>query len=360
MKKINSLQPSQPPFRLFTRYVFILVLAFGLAALLAVGQVRINFIDRALQKIDLPAKTLLPETFGNENVLFNHAVEAKDRPKNIYHLMFEALTDLHFDDIRSLFGSELPGFTIYNTKIFVAGEGLDYTNLPQDNPPPPEFDLQIPEPVPAPKKPENEAKLKKTVLIYHTHYWEAYKPVNHGKDSSMDPKLGVFQAGEKVGQVLSKRGIGSIHETKRNWTAGANAYQKSRIAVQAALKNNTSLKYLIDIHRDSLGRSKTTMTLNGVSYARISLIIGEANPDYSANLYLAKQIKERMDKRNPGLVRGIVGKTKFEGNGIYNQDLSKTAMLIEIGGVDNTMDEVERSSAAFAEALSDYIQTENK
>ena len=37
------------------------------------------------------------------------------------------------------------------------------------------------------------------------------------------------------------------------------------------------------------------------------------------------------------LSRGVFGKDKTQGNGIYNQDLSKGALLVEFGGVDNHM-----------------------
>ncbi|TGA97073.1 stage II sporulation protein P [Sporolactobacillus shoreae] len=350
------------PVQLISRFLILLIAAYGLAALIAAAQVRISPVEDALQKANWPAETLLSETFGNENSAFNHIIRAKDRPKSIYHLIFEAMTDLRSDDIRSLFGSELPGFTIYNTKIFVAGEGLNYTNLPKDNPPPPQIDLETPKQT-TPKKnpaapPAINGKLKKTVLLYHTHYWEAYKPFNNGQVTSLNPDHGVVQDGLVVGNVLADHRIGFINTGIRNWGYNV-AYQNSRVLVQNLLKENPSLLYLIDIHRDSSGRSVTTMKLGNTSYARISFIIGEDNPNYSANLYMAKQIKSIMDKQYPGLVRGIVGKTKFDGNGVYNQDLSKNALLIEIGGVDNTLDEVDRSSKAFGEALATYIQKTN-
>ncbi|WP_240697266.1 stage II sporulation protein P [Sporolactobacillus sp. THM19-2] len=360
MIKFPTPQPIQPSSQILSRYIFLMVLTYGLAILIVLGHVKAGFIERVMQESNLPAEMLLPETFGNENVIYNHAIKAKDRPKNAYHFLFEMLTDLRFDDMRSLFGSELPGFTIYNTKIFVAGEGMDYTSLPQDNPPPPEISLETPEPLPPAKPSEKNEKLKKTVLIYHTHYWEAYKPANKGKDATMDPGVSVLKGGEKISRILEDNGIGSVHDRQRDWNAGDDAYQKSRIAVKNALKKEPSLDYLIDIHRDSLGRSKTTLERDGVSYARISFIIGEENPNYSANLYLAKQLKNRIDRKQPGLVRGIVGKTKFVGNGVYNQDLSEKAILIELGGVDNTLDEVERSATILAEALSDYIDQQKK
>lgn len=336
------------------------------------GQVKIAFIDDALQNIDLPAEILLPETFGNENVLFSHAIPANDRPRSIYPLILEAMTTLRFDDIRSLFGSELPGFTTYNTKIFSAGKGLNYTNLPQDSPPPPQMNLPAPKTsVPAKKQTEQQPKanqIKKTVYLYHSHSWESYKPALTGQSNassavSADPSLDVIHDGTVIDQELAANGIGSVHDTsnknvmlrQRGWNYNE-AYQYSRIIAEAAMKQNPGMTYLIDIHRDSSAGSITTMTLNHVSYARISFIIGEDNPNYSANLYLARQIKNLLDQHYPGLVLGIIGKTKYSGDGVYNQDLSKNALLIEVGGVDNTLAEVDRSSKAFADALSTYIK----
>ncbi|WP_010631184.1 stage II sporulation protein P [Sporolactobacillus vineae] len=345
---------------LIITYLSVLIAFFVLAAAVTVSQVRILSIENALQKATWPAETLLSQTFGNENAAFLHVLRSTDRPKSLGHLAFESMTDLRFDDIRSLFGSEIPGFSIYNTKIFAAGEGLNFNNLPQDNPP--QIKIEAPKkPAKVPgKTPVAENKLTKKVLLYQTHYWESYKPANNGLDANTtNPNVGVFRAGNEVAQVLLNNGIGSLHPDPRNWGANT-AYASSRQLVRSMLKQNPSLTYLIDIHRDSLGRSVTTMKRNSNTYARISFIVGETNPGYTANLYFAKQLKAILDKHYPGIVRGIVGKTKFDGNGIYNQDLSKNAILIEIGGVDNTLAEVDRSSKAVGEALSEYIKSAKK
>ncbi|WP_212959004.1 stage II sporulation protein P, partial [Bacillus sanguinis] len=41
-------------------------------------------------------------------------------------------------------------------------------------------------------------------------------------------------------------------------------------------------------------------------------------------------------------------------NGVYNQDLSPNALLIEMGGVDNTPEELYASVDALVEAFSHY------
>lgn len=374
LKKFQSTQPrtSLPTTKQFIAcFIALFILIYGLIIVIASCQIRLSMIDNALQKTKLSPQLILSETFGNENSIFRHALTKKERPQSLSHFLLEGLTDLRFDDIRSLFGSELPGFTLYNTKIFYAGKGLTYNTLPQDNPPP-EIKLETPRPQ-KPDKAQQEKdkvnrKLTKLVYIYHTHSWEAYNPLlGSGNTSavSADPNKDVIYDGQIVGNTLVSHGIGFLHDTSNKneklremgWTYNQ-AYQYSRLVVQNAMKAQQSLTYFIDIHRDSSGGKLTTAMINGTSYARISIVIGESNPNYSANLYMAQQIKNTLDQAYPGLVRGIVGKNKNDGNGIYNQDLSKNAILIEIGGIDNTRDEVKRTSIAFGDALATYIQNQ--
>ncbi|WP_191092992.1 stage II sporulation protein P, partial [Bacillus sp. BNPI-92] len=61
-----------------------------------------------------------------------------------------------------------------------------------------------------------------------------------------------------------------------------------------------------------------------------------------------------------GISRGIFVKDRREGNGVYNQDLSPHAMLVEIGGVDNNLDELNRTVDILAEAINDYYQKAKK
>ena len=45
-------------------------------------------------------------------------------------------------------------------------------------------------------------------------------------------------------------------------------------------------------------------------------------------------------------------------NGIYNQDISPNSILIEVGGVDNTIEEVYNTMNALADILNKYINGE--
>ena len=47
-------------------------------------------------------------------------------------------------------------------------------------------------------------------------------------------------------------------------------------------------------------------------------------------------------------------------NGIYNQDISPNTLLIEVGGVDNTIEEVYNTMNAIADVLAKHIKGEVK
>jgi stage II sporulation protein P len=132
------------------------------------------------------------------------------------------------------------------------------------------------------------------------------------------------------------------------------SYDESRPVVQAAMASNRDLDYLIDIHRDSQRKPKTTVSINGKSYARLAFVIGGKNPNYEKNAKLAEELHNLLQKKYKGLSRGVMIKNAAGSNSIYNQNLSENALLIEFGGVDNTFEELNRSADALADAFSEY------
>ena len=219
---------------------------------------------------------------------------------------------------------------------------------------------------PEEKKPT--APTEKTVLIYHSHSWESYLPAikNATKPNqavSANPDLDVIHVGTVIENNLNDLGIGVMHDTTNKVTLLHNhgwnyneSYQESRIIMKQSIQKDSHLQYFIDVHRDSSIGKYTTATINGTTYGRISFIIGLDDPHYKENLAFAKEINNYITKHYPGLSRGIIGKSHSEGDGVYNQDLSKHAILIEIGGVDNTLPEVDRTAKIFAEAFASVYQ----
>lgn len=46
-------------------------------------------------------------------------------------------------------------------------------------------------------------------------------------------------------------------------------------------------------------------------------------------------------------------------NGIYNQDLANNMVLIELGGIDNTQEEINRTISVLAKAISSVLQEQS-
>ena len=126
--------------------------------------------------------------------------------------------------------------------------------------------------------------------------------------------------------------------------------------MEEAKRKDSSLKYFIDLHRDSLPHDKTTITINDENYAKIIFLIGLENKKYNENLKFTEYINNKINEKYPGLSKGIYKKGGPGVNGVYNQDFSPYTILIEIGGEENTTTEVMNTTVAVSEILKEVIQ----
>lgn len=178
---------------------------------------------------------------------------------------------------------------------------------------------------------------------------------------SLNESKNIIAVGKKLKDELMKRGIGANHSTsnvteelkKKNWNYNY-SYALSRETVKEVMAQNSSINYLIDIHRDSQPKKLTTTMINGKPFARLFFIVGKENINYERNLALAKELNKKLEEKYPGISIGVFIKTKDDGNGVYNQDLSSQSMLLEFGGVKNNNTELDHSIEAFAEIFSEY------
>ena len=128
--------------------------------------------------------------------------------------------------------------------------------------------------------------------------------------------------------------------------------------METAKKNNPTLKYYIDLHRDSLTHDKTTLIIDNKSYAKILFLIGLENANYQENLDFTTRISNLLNEKVPGLSKGIYKKEGPFVNGVYNQDFSSRVILIELGGNENTIEEVYRSLIILGEALDEVMKND--
>ena len=217
------------------------------------------------------------------------------------------------------------------------------------------------------KKSETNKKIETkkenpTIYIYNTHQTEEYKPTSY-LEYSVNPN--VLMASYILEEQLSKKGHDVLVEeesvSKLRTTLGLNyagSYKVTRSMMENAKKNNPTLKYYIDLHRDSLTRDKTTLTVDGKSYAKILFIVGLENSNYQENLDFTNKISDLLNQKVKGLSKGIYKKEGPLVNGVYNQDFSNRVILIELGGNENTIDEVYRSLIVLGEVLDEVIKND--
>ncbi|MBO1579416.1 stage II sporulation protein P [Bacillus sp. XF8] len=314
---------------------------------------------------------------GKENHYFTQEYRNLNQDFSISSFLFSTATNIRFDDVRSFVGKELPGFGRYDTEIVIAGEGTDYSNLPIESSVPLEELVkertgetgQVPktDTNKEKKKPAQTTGKRQVAFIYHSHSWESYLPLlnltndpDPNKATSSVTNISIL--GERFHNQLANEGIGAVNDKtdvgKKLISKGLNSnssYKMSREIVQEAMAGNKELQYFFDLHRDSARKNVTTKAIGDKSYAKLAFVIGKGNKNYAKNLQLATALHEAINKKYPGVSRGVIQKGFQTGNGVYNQDLSGQAILIEVGGVDNTAEELNRSIDVLAKAFSEYF-----
>lgn len=311
---------------------------------------------------------------GMENKYFTEALPEGSKPPSVSNLAFQVTTSINPDDPRSLLGRELPGFALFDGQILVAGKGTDYTNLPVESAPPMDVIMAERE-----ATQESLAKLEQlekegeqvhgstegrsVVHIIHSHNYESFLPEleTNNPNEAQHNTINITMVGEKLSQELEKRGIGTEVEkrdiqgklSERGWQY-SQSYDASRELVKEAMAQNDDLEFFFDLHRDSLPRDRTTVEINGEEFARIVFVIGGNHDNYKQNFSLAEDLHNMLEEEYPGLSRGVILKQGRSTNGRFNQDLSDRAILLEFGGVGNTLDENFRSAEAVAEVFSNY------
>lgn len=192
---------------------------------------------------------------------------------------------------------------------------------------------------------------KRPIAVFHTHTDESYVP-SDGK-SSIKAKGGIFQVGDSLSARLRKQGIDVIHDKTPHDPHDAMAYDRSRRTAVELLKKRPVA--IIDVHRDAVPQDEYADRVNNTEVTKVQLVIGRQNPNRAANEAFAKQIKAVVDKKHPGLIKGI-----FYGKGKYNQDLAPRLILVEVGSHTNSKQAAERGAAIFASAAQEVIYNQGK
>ncbi|MEG0261277.1 MAG: stage II sporulation protein P, partial [Lysinibacillus sp.] len=199
------------------------------------------------------------------------------------------------------------------------------------------------------------------VLLMFTHSHEAYEPMvkqKTGKIATSDATTNIFNMQDTFKNHFSLNGLQTevldvdvMKKMKAEGKAFHQAYSTIRPYISKQLeKNNYDL--ILDLHRDSLKWDRTTVTYNGEAYAKIAIVVGKEHANYRWNTAYAESLSKTMNSIVPNISRGVISKGGDGVDGRYNQDLSKEMLIIELGGIGNNEEEVNRTIAVLARAIS--------
>lgn len=201
------------------------------------------------------------------------------------------------------------------------------------------------------------------MLILHTHATETYQtwdtPVYDPDFTARtkDTTLNMCAVGEAMTKVLNDAGITTLHDTTLHDSPSyTESYARSAQTARRYLEEYPSIKVVLDVHRDAMesgdARVRPLTMLDGQPTAQVMIIAGCNNggtvqlPNWRLNLCFAAKWEERMEMLYPGLTRPVLCGYRF-----YNQDVSPGALLIEIGGHANTVQQAVRAGQYAAKAL---------
>lgn len=354
--------------KMIARLILSIIALFFLTALIAFSSIKISFLTLFNNNYSWT------ETYLHMMSLENHSLTnilPSPKKQTMGEVALEFITNVNLSDMKSLLITEIPGLRAVTPKILIAGEGTDFTNLPIESPPPSQdFADWVVEKDEEDKTevPSNDSGEYK-IYIYHTHNRESFfsmVPEAKVPNQAFHRKNNITVIGKRLGEKLNEKGIKTYVDTtdiqgilaERNMKY-YQSYSVSREVVMEAMKQHNEVELVFDLHRDAVRKDVTTINIDGKSYAKVMFVIGTGNPKFEKNLELANKLHTLLQKKYPGLSRGAIEKPKTSGsNGVYNQDLAPHSLLIEIGGVDNTIEELNNTVDALADIISEYYWNE--
>ncbi|WP_102275314.1 stage II sporulation protein P [Cytobacillus massiliigabonensis] len=205
------------------------------------------------------------------------------------------------------------------------------------------------------------------IYIYHSHDQESFFSETQTTDpnKAYHPSKNITQVGERFSQSLMKNNIDTIHETRdvmgslrKRGLSFSNSYSVSREFLTDILETNKSIKMVFDIHRDAQTRNDTTFKNKGKDFATFTLVVSRSNMYYEDNFKFAESLHNKMEEKYPGLSNGVIVISNPGNQSTYNQDLISGSILLNIGGVENTLEEEYRTVDVLAKVIAEILKAE--
>ncbi len=194
-------------------------------------------------------------------------------------------------------------------------------------------------------------------LLFHTHTSETYEiPENIYTDHfrTQNPEYNMIAVGEALKEELSKNQFIAMHDcTIHDYPSYNGSYKASYHTVEQILQKE-SFDFVFDLHRDAISSNphyRLSTTINGEEVAKLMFVVGSngsglTHERWLDNLKLAIMIQNKAEEMYPGFFREIT-----LSNSRYNQQLSSGALIIEVGGTGNTLEEAKNAMKYLAEVF---------
>ncbi|WP_377946483.1 stage II sporulation protein P [Alkalibacillus flavidus] len=280
------------------------------------------------------------------------------------NILIPLITNSPYQDLRLLFGHELPNFPGHGDQIAIAGSGTNYFTTAVESAPP-DYIFEQDEEIDQDEQRSGDEYNQQRVYIYNTHNREGFLPYLDDDATSNEAyshKNNVVDLSVELQSQLQDDGVETYVETtdfyqtlQQEGLDYGDSYDVARRTL-SEIDDNGETEYYIDIHRDAQPHRITTTTINGKKAAKLMFVVGGEHEDYEANLSFAAELHDMLEKRYPTLSRGVQVSQGAGTNGVFNQDISDQKLLLEVGGVDNNFDEMNYSLELFADVFVDYIE----
>ena len=202
------------------------------------------------------------------------------------------------------------------------------------------------------------------VLVIHTHGTESYMPdgAKYYSDDgeiarSQDINENMIAVGKEFVRVLEENGVPTLHCTiMHDKESYRDSYSRAEETIKKYLEEYPSIKYVFDLHRDSVMKStgeliSAVASIDGESCAQIMAVVGSGYEDWESNLIFALKLREELNSEHTNLCRPACLREST-----YNQDMAAVSVLLEIGTSGNTLSEAKRAAALTANAIAQMIK----
>jgi len=211
------------------------------------------------------------------------------------------------------------------------------------------------------------------VLILDTHATESY--VEDGTEfyappftaeRTTDPNKSIVLIAAELRKKLEEYHIPVIQSTKlHDAVSFKDSYVRSLETMEEYLEKYPSIKYVIDVHRDSLiaadgEKYKPTIKINGKDCSQVMMVIGTDDggayhPDWRDNLTFAAYLQQKMNDKYPMFARPINLR-----NARFNQHTTKGSIILEVGSCGSSFSEALYAAELFGECLAELILENNQ